>query len=111
MLQMFSRIALALVAAAAFQMTAWAGENAPINRLPRPGAVVAFQENVPINKLPGPVTAAIKNKFPKSELLSAEIDRENGKIKYEVKVRSEGQNYDVDVTPDGKILKVEIDKD
>jgi hypothetical protein len=111
MLQMFSRIAMALVAAGAFQVTAWAGENAPINRISRPGAAVAFQENVPINKLPGPVTAAIKNKFPKSELLSAEIDRENGRVKYEVKVRSEGQNYDVDVTPSGKILKVEIDKD
>jgi hypothetical protein len=111
MLQMFSRIAMALVVAGAFQMTAWAGENAPLNRISRPGAAVAFQENVPINKLPGPVTAAIKNKFPKSELLSAEIDRENGRVKYEVKVRSEGQNYDVDVTPSGKILKVEIDKD
>jgi hypothetical protein len=67
---MFSRIAL--VVAVAFQMTAWAGNNAPINRLPRPGAAVAFQENVPINRLPSPVTAAIKNRFPKSELLSAE---------------------------------------
>jgi hypothetical protein len=105
MLQMFSRIAL--VVAVAFQMTAWAGNNAPINRLPRPGAAVAFQENVPINRLPSPVTAAIKNRFPKSELLSAEIDRENGRVKYEVKVKSDGQYYDVDVSPSGKILKID----
>ena len=111
MLQMFSRIALAMAVAVAFQGAAWAGKNAPINRPPRPGAAVAFQEKVPINRLPSPVTAAIKNRFPKSELLSAEIDRENGKIKYEVKVRNEGQKYDVDVTPDGKILKIEREND
>ncbi len=111
MLQMFSRIALALVVAVAFQMTAWAGGNAPINLLPRAGAAADFQENVPINQLPSPVTAAIKNRFPKSELLWAEKDLENGRVKYEVKVRSNGQNYDVDVTPSGKILKIERDID
>jgi hypothetical protein len=107
MLQMFSQIALALAVAVAFQMTAWAGKNAPINRVPRPGAAIVFQENVPINQLPSPVTAAIKNRFPKSELLSAEKDLENGKVIFEVKVRSDGQNYDVDVAPSGKILKIE----
>lgn len=111
MLQMFSRIALALVVAGAFQMTACAEENASINRLPSPGATADFQENVPINQLPSPVTAAIKNRFPKSELLWAEKDLENGRVKYEVKVRSNGQNYDVDVTPSGKILKIERDID
>ena len=111
MLQIFSRIAMALVAGGAFQTTAWAGENASINRISRPGAAVAFQENVPINRLPSPVTAAIKNKFPKSELLSAEIDRENGIVKYEVKIRSEGQNYEVYVSPSGKILKIEREDD
>jgi hypothetical protein len=111
MLQMFSRIALAMAVTVAFQMTAWAGENTPINRLSRPGAAVAFQENVPINRLPGPVTAAIKNRFPKSELLWAEKDLENGRVIYEVKVRSDGQNYDVDVTPSGKILKIDREDD
>jgi hypothetical protein len=111
MLQMFSRIVPALVVAVAFQMIALAGKNAPINWLPRPGDAVAFQENVPINQLPSSVTAAIKKRFPKSELLLAEKDLENGKVKYEVKVRSNGQKYDVDVTPSGKILKVDPDID
>lgn len=111
MLRMLSRIALALVVATGLQMTAWAVKNAPINRFTGPVAAVALQENVPINRLPSPVTAAIKNRFPKSELLSAEKDLENGKVKYEVKVRSDGQNYDIDVTPSGKIIKVELDKD
>lgn len=111
MLQMFSRIALALLVAVAFQMTAWAGENAPINRLPRPGVTANFQENVPINRLPGPVTAAIKNRFPKSELLLAERDVDNGRVIYEVKIRSNGQIFDLDITPSGKILKIDRDID
>jgi hypothetical protein len=111
MLQKFSRIALSLVVAVAFQITAWAGKNAPIDRLPSFGVAVAFQENVPINRLPGPVTAAIKSRFPKAELLWAEKDLENGKVIYEVKVRSDGQNYDVDVTPSGKILKIDREDD
>jgi hypothetical protein len=111
MLQMFSRIALALVVAAGFQMTAWAGKNAPINRFTGPVAAVAFQENVPINRLPSPVTAAIKNRFPKSELLLAEKDLENGKVIYEVKVRSDGQIFDLDVTPSGKIIKIDREDD
>jgi hypothetical protein len=110
MLQMFSRIVLIIVGAVAFQMTAWAGENATINRPPRLGAAVKFQENVPINQLPKPVADAIKNRFPKSQMLEAEKDMEKGKVaKYEVKVRNEGKSYDIDVTPDGKILKVELE--
>ena len=111
MLQMFSRIALATAVGIAFQMTAWAGKSAPINRLPSFGAAVAFQENMPVNRLPNPVTAAIKNRFPKSELLSAEKDLENGRVIYEVKIRSDGQIYDVDVTPSGKILKIDREDD
>jgi hypothetical protein len=112
MLQMFSRIGLGLAVAVAFQMPVWAGGNAPINWLPMLGAEVAFQENLPINQLPKPVAEAIKNRFPKSQMLEAERDLENGKvIKYEVKVRNDGKNYDIEVTPSGKILKVEPSND
>ncbi|HKQ76755.1 MAG TPA: hypothetical protein VJ810_23875 [Blastocatellia bacterium] len=111
MLRVFSRIALALFVAGAFQMTAWAGENAPINRLPRTGVAGSLQETVPINQLPGPVSAAIKDRFPKGQILRAEKDSDNGMVKYEVKVRSNGHVYDIDVTPSGKIIKVERDVD
>jgi hypothetical protein len=111
MSQMFLRIALVPLVAVAFQMTSWAGGNVSINRLPSPGAAIAFQENVPINRLPGPVTATIKNRFPGSEILQAEMDSDHGRVKYELKVKSKGQIYDVDVAPDGKILKVELEHD
>jgi len=108
---MFLRIALIPLVAVAFQVTAWAGGNVSINRLPSPGAAVAFQEDVPINRLPSPVTAAIKNRFPGGEILRAEMDSDHGKVKYELKVKSKGQLYDVDVAPDGKVLKIELEHD
>jgi hypothetical protein len=108
---MFLRIALTPLVAVAFQMTAWAGGNVSISRLPSPVNTVAFQENVPINRLPSPVTAAIKNRFPGSEILRAEMDSDHGKVKYELKVKSKGQIYDVDVAPDGKVLKIELEHD
>jgi len=108
---MISRIVLSLVVAGAFQMTAWAVENAPINRRPIPGAAVAFQDDVPIDQLPSLVTTAIKNRFPRSQMLRAERDFDKGRIKYEVKIKSDGQIYDVDVTPNGKILKIEREDD
>jgi hypothetical protein len=92
-------------------MTSWGGGNVSINRLPSPVIAVAFQENAPINRLPGPVTAAVKNKLPGSEILRAEMDSENGKVNYELKVKSKGQIYDVDVTPNGKVLKIELEHD
>jgi uncharacterized membrane protein YkoI len=104
---MFSRIALALVVAGAFQMTALAGKNAPINRLPSAVTAADFQEDVPVKQLPSAVTAAIKNRFPKAELLMAERDVDNGRVVYEVIVRSNGQIFDVDVTPNGRILKID----
>ena len=109
MSRIFLRIALVPLVAVAFQMTSWAGGNVSINRLPSSGAAGAFQEDVPINRLPGPVTAAIKNRLPGSEILRAEKDSDHGRVKYELKVKSKGQIYDVDVAPDGKILKIELE--
>jgi hypothetical protein len=113
MLQMLGQIGLALVVTAVFNMNAWALGNGTINRLSSPIAAVTFQEQdyVPINQLPNPVTTAIKNRFPKGELLSAEKDLERGMVKYEVKVRSEGKIYNIDVTPAGKILKIDLEDD
>jgi hypothetical protein len=109
MLQVFSKIALTLTVAVAFQMTARAVGNAPIDRLPRLGAAIAFQESVPINRLPSAVTTAIKNRFPRSQMIWAEKDFDDGMLKYEVKIRSNGQHYDIDVSPSGKILKIDRD--
>jgi len=68
-------------------------------------------EKVPLDQLPEPVTKAVKERFPKGELLKAEKETKDGKVKYEVKVSDGGKKYEVDVSPDGAILEVEEDND
>jgi uncharacterized membrane protein YkoI len=81
----------AVVAAAAFSMpAAWAEE-----------------EKVPLDKLPKAVTAAVKEKFPDAELKGAEKEEADGKTIYEVALKSKGHDYDVSLTPDGKIIEIE----
>lgn len=73
------------------------------------GTVSRADEDIAIDKLPGPVVKAIKDRFPKGELRSAEKETDDGKVEYEVKVRSDGKKYEVEVTPDGKINEVDDD--
>ncbi|MBA2431165.1 MAG: hypothetical protein H0V56_03515 [Chthoniobacterales bacterium] len=58
-------------------------------------------------KLPEPVTKAIMERFPKAELIKAEKETDDGKVKYEVKIRTEGKEKEVDVSAEGVILKVD----
>jgi hypothetical protein len=70
-------------------------------------AARADEEEVPLDKLPKAVVEAIKAKFPKAELVSA--DKETDKDKkttYEVTIKNGGQELEVSVTPEGKILTV-----
>jgi hypothetical protein len=65
------------------------------------------EEKVPLDKLPKAVTDAVKKKFPKAELVSAEKEKEDGKIVYEVNFKNEGSTIEAIVTPEGKILVIE----
>jgi hypothetical protein len=66
-------------------------------------AVRADEEKVPLDKLPKEVTAAVKKKFPKAELVAA--SKEDGN--YEVSIKAEDTTMDVTVTPEGKIVLIE----
>lgn len=92
-LRKFLQCVAGLALALSLSATAWAGEK------------------VPLDKLPEPVTKAVKERFPKGELLKAEKETEDGKVKYEVKLSDGGKKYEVDVSPDGTILEVEEDDD
>jgi hypothetical protein len=67
-------------------------------------------EDIAVAKLPEVVTKAIGERFPKAELINAEKETDKGKLHYEVKIRAEGALKEVDVSPEGKILKVKNDK-
>jgi len=63
----------------------------------------AAEEEVPLDKLPKAVTAAVKKKFPKAELVKASKEDND----YEVTIKAEDTTIDVTVTDDGKIKSIE----
>jgi Putative beta-lactamase-inhibitor-like, PepSY-like len=69
--------------------------------------VRADEEKIPLDKLPAAVVKAIKAKYPKAEMVSAEAGDENGKKQFEVELKNEGHNLEVTISPDGEILVVE----
>jgi hypothetical protein len=70
-------------------------------------AVRADEEKVALDKLPKAVTNAVKAKYPKAKLVSAEKETEGGKTVYEVSIKEKGQNIEVTLTPEGTITEIE----
>ena len=67
----------------------------------------ADEEKLPLDKLPAKVKEAVKAKFPDAELVSAEKEKEDGKIVFEVAIKNKGQNIEVTLTEEGKIVSIE----
>jgi hypothetical protein len=70
-------------------------------------ALGADEEKVAIDKLPKAVVDAIKARFAGAELKAAEKETEGGKTVYDVEIKYKGANYEVAVTPEGKITGYE----
>ena len=64
-------------------------------------------DKIEISQLPKPVSDAVKKKYPKAEIKSAEKGNEDGKTVYEVSIKDGNDNMDVTLNPEGKILLVE----
>jgi uncharacterized membrane protein YkoI len=67
----------------------------------------ADEEKVPLDKVPAAVSAAVKKRFPKAEVLQASKEVEDGKTMYEVTVKDAGRKMDVSLTADGKLASIE----
>ncbi|OWK45252.1 PepSY-like domain-containing protein [Fimbriiglobus ruber] len=70
-------------------------------------AARADEEKIPLDKLPKAVVDAVKAKFPKAEMKSAEKETEKGKTVYEVAIADGDAKIEVTVTPEGKIVAAE----
>jgi len=71
------------------------------------GVVQADEEKVPLDKVPKAVLDAVKAKFPGAEMKGASKETEGGKTIYELAIKNKGQNIDVELTEDGKIVAIE----
>ena len=66
-----------------------------------------FGDEVALDKLPKAVADSLKAKFPGCEITKALSETENDKLVYEVSLKHKSTNYDIIVTPEGKINVVE----
>jgi uncharacterized membrane protein YkoI len=67
----------------------------------------AKEEKVPLDKVPKAVLDTVKAKFEGAELVSAEKEKEDGKLVYEINLKHKGQKIEVTLTPEGKIVSIE----
>ena len=70
-------------------------------------AVRAEDEKVPLDKLPKAVSDAVKKKYPKAKMVSAEKEKKDKKTVYEVKIKDGEQTIEVSLTPEGEIVEIE----
>lgn len=70
-------------------------------------AVVGDEEKVPLDKLPQKIVDAVKAKFPDAKLVSAEKEKENNEIVYEVAIKNKDQKIEVTLKEDGTIIEIE----
>ena len=70
-------------------------------------AVRADGEKVAPDKLPKAVMDAIKGRFPDAEITSAEKEKEDGKVVYDIELKSKGKKYEMDIKEDGTIVEIE----
>jgi hypothetical protein len=68
-------------------------------------------EKIAPDKLPAKIADAIKGRFPKAEITSAEKEKEDGKIVYDIELTSEGKKYEMDILEDGTIIEIEKEVD
>ena len=64
-------------------------------------------EKLTVDKIPKKVMDAIKNRFPKAEITSAEKEIEDGKVVYDIALKHEGRKYEMDIQEDGTIVEIE----
>ena len=66
-------------------------------------------EDVPVDKLPKVVIEAIHTEYPDAKLLEAKLEKEEEVTFYAVDVVHQGIKMEIDVSPEGKVLAIDED--
>jgi uncharacterized membrane protein YkoI len=64
-------------------------------------------KKITLDKAPKAVQEAIKGRFPKGEVSSIEKEVEDGKVVFDVELKSEGRKYEMDILENGTIIEIE----
>ncbi len=65
------------------------------------------EEAVALDKVPQPILESVSARFPGAAVREAAKETEQGKLVYEISIRDKGQDVDVTLAPDGRILVIE----
>jgi len=68
-------------------------------------------EKIAPDKLPAKVADAIKARFPNAEITSAEKEKEDGKVVYDIELKHDGRKYEMDILEDGTVIEIEKEID
>lgn len=66
----------------------------------------ALADDIPLSHLPPQVTQAILDRYPSATFVKAERETEDGQVKYEVEIKVNGEERDVEVSATGRILEI-----
>lgn len=64
-------------------------------------------EEIPLAKVPRPAMKAARAALPGAKLVEAEIVRNERGLVYEIEATRDGKEYEILVTPDGQVVKVQ----
>ncbi|TDU81296.1 hypothetical protein EI77_00599 [Prosthecobacter fusiformis] len=64
-------------------------------------------DDVKMENLPPAIPLAILDRFPDALFVKAEAETDDGKVKYEVEIKTQGKTLEVEILADGRILKVD----
>ena len=64
-------------------------------------------EKIAPDKLPQKIKDALNARFPGAKVTSAEKEKENGEIVYDLELTHEGRKYEMDIKEDGTIIEIE----
>jgi hypothetical protein len=67
------------------------------------------EKDIALTEVPAPALTAAKAAVPGITLCEAEVEVEAGITTYAVEGTADGQEYEIEVAPDGKVIEVEKD--
>lgn len=70
-------------------------------------AAVDKAEKIAPGKLPKKIKDAVNARFPGAEVTSAEKEKENGEVVFDIELKHEGRKYEMDIKEDGTIVEIE----
>jgi len=74
-------------------------------------AIQARETEIPLDEVPDAVVRAAMEAVPGIELVSAEIEEENGETLYELEGMLDGERYEIEITPEGEVIEIETGDD